>query len=396
MNLINQQFHLSIPTEIIFGKDVVKEKLPLLLNELKVENILLVCDRELKKIGFMDSLGKNLIENGFHVTEFYEIDPNPSQEAVHKGRDLFIENKCEVIIGLGGGSSIDAAKGIAVAVVNKGDVSNYGRGKNPIEGPLPTTIIIPTTAGTGSEVTNVAVITDYEEKKKFVLASHYVKPNFAIIDPTMTYTLPQSQIASTGIDAMVHCIESFVNNRSQPISDAFALYGFKMLYDYLPISYADPTSEEAKAQVLLGSTIAGLAFANTGTGLVHSLSHPVTSWFNVPHGLANAVILPHVIAFNLIANYGKYAELAYIINPKYRELTKREAAEKLVDELRNYTYSLNIPKDFSYLNIDFDEKTLEGLVHDTLNDKGTFPNNPRRATEREVRELYKQVLGIKE
>src|SRR5699024_8890629 len=185
-----------------------------------------------------------------------------------------------------------------------------GAGKKDITGPLSPILSIPTTAGTGSEVTPIAVITDSVQKRKFILSSPYLYSKYALIDPTMTYTLPQNIIAETGIDALVHAIETYVNNQTTHISNALSLESIKMIRKYLHKSYADPTNEEAKAQVLLASTIAGMSITVSGTALVHSISHPITSKLGVSHGLANAIILPYIIDFNLMANYKKYAKIA--------------------------------------------------------------------------------------
>lgn len=323
---------------------------------------------------------------------FTEVNPNPETQAVHKGREIYIHGRCEAVVAVGGGSSIDAGKAISVSTVNEGDINNYGRGKRSIAGPIPPLFMIPTTAGTGSEVTNVAVISDPERNKKFVLASPYLYPTCAFIDPILTYSLPQKFIAATGMDALVHSIESYVNNRAQPISDALALEAIKMLRRNLPVSYADPSNEDAKAQVLLASTIAGLSFSMSGTALVHSMSHPVTAWFGVPHGLANAIILPYVIEFNLIANYEKYAEVAYLFDDSLRQLPSYQAAERLIDCLKEFSRKLNIPKDFSYLTIKVTKESIDNLTIDALNERGTFPNNPRKATKDEVSTLYQLLF----
>ncbi|MFJ5760645.1 iron-containing alcohol dehydrogenase [Neobacillus sp. NPDC093182] len=392
MGLINQKFNSILPTEIVFGKGIVASDLANKLLDLNVQKVLIVSDSGLKNLGIIDGIADSLRVGGVEPFIFAEVEPNPTMEAVHQGRKVYFQHNCTGIVAIGGGSSLDAAKAIAVASVNEGDVNQYGRGKKTIKGPLPPTIMIPTTAGTGSEVTNVAVITDTRQKRKFVLASTYLIPTCAFVDPVMTYSLPPKLIAATGMDALVHSIESYVNNRAQPISDALALEAIKMLRKYLPKSYADPTNEEAKAQVLLASTIAGLSFSMSGTALVHSLSHPMTAWFEVPHGLANAIILPYVMEFNLIANYEKYAEVAYLFEEETRNLSVYKAAEKLVDHLKNFARKLDIPENFNYLSEVIDEEVIEGLTRDAMDDRGTFPNNPRKPSKEEVRALYQQLL----
>lgn len=392
MSIINKSFQSVFPTEIVFGKGVVEKDLANKLKQFNVSKVLLVSDPGLKGLGLIDQIAGTLKQYKIEAVLFTEVEVNPTSNAVEKGRVIYAQTQCKAVVAIGGGSSIDAGKAIAIAAVNEGDILDYRRGQKEISGPLPPLVMIPTTAGTGSEVTAVSVITDKIKKRKFVLASPYITPKFAFIDPILTYSLPQKHIAATGVDALVHSIESYVNNRSQPISDALALQAIKMILNYLPKSYADPTNEEAKAQVLLASTIAGLSFSVSGTALVHSLSHPMSARFGVPHGLANAIILPYVMKFNLIANYEKYAEVAYLFDEKARGLAPHQAAEKLVDYLRDFTKKLDIPNDFGYLNQKIDDEVIAGLTRDAMDDRGTFPNNPRRATQEDVSNLYLQLF----
>ena len=395
MILSSMQFTSVLPTQIIFGMNVVKNRLAEEIRHLGAKKVLLVTDSGLMATGLVGQVVENLVSAQIEVVTFSEVEPNPTPEAVVKGTELFVKHHCDLLVALGGGSSMDAAKSIAVSSKNPGDILDYRRGGKTVQGPLPPLIAIPTTAGTGSEVTAVSVLSDHETKRKYTVASPYIYPKIAFVDPTMTLSLPKRQIVATGMDALVHAIETFTSNRSQPISDALALQAMKMIREYLPASYAVPTNLEAKAQVMLASTIAGLAFSMSGTALVHSISRAVTSWFGVPHGIANAVLLPYVIQYNLIAQIDKYAEIARIFNEDLRSINKYKAAEKLVDEVRSFTQQLDIPNDFGYLNVQMTDQMFEEIAAATMDDRGTLPNNPRKPSLDEVIQLYKKVFPQK-
>jgi alcohol dehydrogenase class IV len=392
MILNNQNFSAWMPTQIVFGLNSVQKQLPVEVLNAGCKKPLIVTDQGLVKSGVIENIVKSLSKHQIHSVVFSEVEPNPVASTVHKGGKLFSEEQCDLIIAVGGGSSMDAAKAIAVIINNPGDILDYRRGGKPIQESLPLIYAIPTTAGTGSEVTPVSVITDSVIKRKFVVASPRIAPKIAFIDPAMTYSLPRHHIAATGMDALVHAIEAYTTNRAHPIGDGLAVESIRMIREYLPASYSDPTNHEAKAQVLLASTIAGLAFSLSGLSLVHSMSHPMSAWFHVPHGLANAILLPYVIEYNIISNVEKYRNIQLIFDMSSYSLTKYAAAEKLVEELRKFSRSLDIPSDFGYLKIDIDDEVISGLADDALDDRGTLPNNPRKPTKEDIVNLYKKVF----
>jgi alcohol dehydrogenase class IV len=392
MILNNQNFSALMPTQVIFGLNTVQNQLPTEIVNLGCKKPLIVTDQGLVKAGVISTLVDSLEKEGIHPSVFSEVEPNPVASTIHNGGKMFSEEQCDIIIAVGGGSSMDAAKAIAVTINNPGHILDYRRDGKPVQENLPPIFAIPTTAGTGSEVTAVAVITDPVKQRKFVVASPLLAPKIAFIDPTMTYSLPRQHIAATGMDALVHAIEAYTANRAHPIGDAFALEAIRMLREYLPISYSDPTNHEAKAQVILASTLAGFAIALAGCALVHSMSHPMSATFHVPHGLANAILLPYVTEYNLMSNIDKYANIQVIFDRSSYCLTKYEAAEKLVGELRKFSRSLDIPNDFGYLDVGINDEVISGLADDVLDDRGTFPYNPRKATKEDVMDIYKKVF----
>ncbi|WP_054754197.1 iron-containing alcohol dehydrogenase family protein [Piscibacillus salipiscarius] len=252
-------------------------------------------------------------------------------------------------------------------------------------------ICVPTTAGTGSEVTSVAVVTDEQQERKMVLASPLIGPDVAIVDPILTASLPRHMVAATGMDAFVHALESYTSINANPFTDSLALQSMKMLKEHLPASYAHSFNHESKEQVHIASTMAGVAFNAAGLGLVHACSHPMTALYKVPHGLANAIILPKVIDYNLIANKSKYADIARILKPELISCDDDSAASFLVEALEEFNKQLDIPRDFSYI-----EGVMPGdidkLVHDALHDQLTIPLNPRKVNSHDVKQIYQKLL----
>ncbi len=288
---------------------------------------------------------------------------------------------------------MDFAKGVSAILANSGHILDYRRGKEVLKAKGPTIIAIPTTVGTGAEVTTSAVITDPIAKRKYIIASPLIQPAYVIVDPSLTYTLPSSIVAATGMDALVHAIESYVSLSATPLSEAFSLQAIKMLIEFLPASYAQPANIEARSQIHLASTLAGFAFNYGKLGLVHSCSHPMSAHFQVPHGIANAILLPYVIGFNKIANIKKFAEIARIFDSSLLMKNDIFAANQLENLVHALNKELNIPSNFKYLNIVFTNDMIEKLALDALDNIGTLPHNPRKATKDDIIQIYSQVLN---
>ncbi|KOO51613.1 iron-containing alcohol dehydrogenase family protein [Viridibacillus arvi] len=394
MYLSQQTFNSVLPTNVIFGVNSVRESLTVKIKEFNKSKVFIATDPGLVKAGIPDEIQSLLKENGINGIIFSEVEPNPHAVTVMKGADLYKAESCDMILAVGGGSVMDFSKAVGVMVSHSGHILDYRRGEKPVVNEIPTLFAIPTTVGTGSEVTNVSVVTDHEAGRKYVVASPILVPMIAFVDPSLTTSLPRHVVATTGIDALVHALEAFTSVRSTPITDGLALQAIKMLKDHLPPSYAHPDNLEARSQVHLASTIAGLAFGLGGVGLVHSCSHPMSAIYHVPHGLANAILLPYVIKYNLISNYKKYADIARIFDPSLTFENDKVAAERLVDLLNDFNQSLNIPKDFSYLGIEFTKEMVDRLSHDAMEDKGTIPNNPRKVVREDIIEIYNQVLPL--
>ncbi|MDF2037739.1 iron-containing alcohol dehydrogenase family protein [Cytobacillus oceanisediminis] len=389
-----QNFNFSIPTEIIYGINSVKHKLPDTIRSLQKAKVFVATDPGLLNTGIIDAVTSLLNMNDIDTVVFSDVEPNPHAQTVMKGAQIYKQESCEMILAIGGGSPMDFGKAVSAIVTHEGHILDYRRGQKPLHEDIPILIAIPTTVGTGSEVTPVSVITDHEAGRKYVIASPMLAPKAAFIDPSLTTSLPRHVVSATGVDALVHAIESYTSLKSNPITDGLAFEAIKMIKGNLPASYAHPDNLEARAKIHLASTMAGISFGMAGVALVHSCSHPMSALYQVPHGLANAILLPHIIEHNLIANYEKYANIARVFEPSLTFENDRNAARKLAPLLKEFNKALDIPGDFSFLKLEFTDEMVDRLSKDAMNDLGTIPNNPRKAEKEDICKIYKKVLPM--
>lgn len=395
MSLKDHSFSSVLPTNVIFGVNSLEIQLPVKIKERNIRKVFIATDNGLVKAGVVTKISNLLKENEIESVVFSDVEPNPHAETIMKGADVYRNETCEMILAIGGGSPMDFAKSVGVVVSHDSDILEFATGKKYVTKEIPLLFTIPTTVGTGSEVTAVAVVTDHTVGRKFTYASPLVLPKVAFLDPLLTQALPRHHVSATSMDALVHSIEAYVSIRENPIADGLALQAIRMISKYLPASYANPNDLEARSQIQVASTIAGMSFGLVGVGIVHSCSHPMSAVYNVPHGLANAIILPHVIEYNLIANYGKYADIARIFEPALVLESNEFAAKQLVEIINNFSENIDIPKDFSFLNIDVTEEVIERLSHDAMNDRGTVLTNPRKVFKEDIEKIYRKVLPQK-
>ncbi|WP_175614842.1 iron-containing alcohol dehydrogenase family protein [Piscibacillus halophilus] len=389
MNL--NEFTFFNPNRISYGVKKLDQTITKEIKRTKKSHAFLATDSGLVQTGMVDRISKLLKDQGVAVHVFSDVEPNPHAGTVMRGVSEYKEHGCDFLLAVGGGSPMDFAKAVGVAVSHEGSVLDYVYGREPIVHKLPLLICVPTTVGTGSEVTSVAVITDEQQERKYVLASPFLTPNLAIVDPTLTLTLPRHVVAATGMDAFVHAIESYTSTLANPITDGIALQAIKMLKEHLLPSYAHPSNMESRSQIHLASTMAGIAFNTAGLGVVHACSHPMSAVFQVPHGLANAIILPKAIEYNLISNYKKYADIARILDSSLNAVSDEQAANALFDLLEKFNEQLDIPTDFSYIE-GVEPEHLEVLTHDALHDQLTIPMNPRKVEKTDIEKIYKTLI----
>lgn len=388
------KFNSYLPTNVRFGLNVVKKELLKEVRQANKNKVFIATDAGLVKAGLIDIIISVLMEGKIETVVFSDVEPNPQADTIMKGANLYKEKSCDMIIAVGGGSSMDFAKAVGIVATHSGHILDFRRGgTKEIKNPIPLLFAIPTTVGTGSEVTAVSIVTDKSVGRKYGVASPNLIPKIAFIDPLLTTTLPKNQVSSTAVDALVHAIEAYTSVKSTPISDGLALQAIRMIKEYLPASYGQPDNIEARAQIHLASTVAGLSFSLAGLGLVHSCSHPMSAVYNVPHGIANAIFLPYVIEYNLICNTKKFADVARIFNVELTLKDDNIAANELPDLLRSLLISVNIPKDFNFLEIKVTDEIIDRLADDAMDDKGTIPNNPRKVYKEDVVKIYNKVLS---
>ncbi|MFK5952543.1 MAG: iron-containing alcohol dehydrogenase [Desulfobacterium sp.] len=373
-------FQFTMPAKVVYKSGAINE-LGTLLKDAGIHKVLVVTDPGIAKAGFLDVVNPALIAGDVEFKIFQDVEPNPSVDTVNKGAAIFDEFKFQGVIALGGGSPMDTAKAIAIKVTNSGDIPDY-EGLDTFEkDPLPI-FAVPTTAGTGSEVTPFAVITDRVKKYKLTIISPRIIPKVALLDPGLISKLPASIAASTGLDALTHAIESYVSLFSSPYSDSFAEKAIEMIGRNLRLFVANRTNEEAAGNMLVASLFAGLAFTHARLGNAHAMAHPLGGYFDVPHGVANAILLPYIMDYNRIANPDKFSRIAKLMN---EEPTPQGA----VDAIKKLNRDLNIPEKLSHFGVKND--LISEMTKDAMK-SGNVLANPRQTGPSEIKALYQMAI----
>ncbi|QGG52140.1 iron-containing alcohol dehydrogenase [Lysinibacillus pakistanensis] len=354
-------FEYFCNTKIVMGIGKSKE-VALILKDFVAPNstIMIVSDPGVNKAGLVTPMERYLQEAGYSVIVFDQVSQNPRDNECLKGAELFREEQVTGLIAVGGGSPMDTAKAIALLGPNGGIPEDYVEGKKAYSNVAPL-ICIPTTAGTGSEVTRSSVITLSASHKKITLKHALLRPTIAILDPALTASVPKSITAATGVDALVHAIEGYTCKVTNPISKAMGASAMATIVEYLPKAYENGENLEARFKMQEGSLLAGLCFGSADVAAVHCLAEALGSLYDTPHGIANAVFLPYIIQFNSTENRPLHAELARIMDFAEKNDSDEVAINKLVDGLYAFTKALGIPtlKELSYVKFEDFEKMAE-------------------------------------
>ena len=384
-------FIFRMPTKVIFGAGAVKQ-VPGLCRDLGFSRIFVVTGMtSTRKSPHLLELLDSLKNSGIAVHVFSDVEADPSIETIDKGVAELNAFKADAAIAFGGGSPMDAAKSISMVSANGDSIREYIRVRKIYTQRGIPLICIPTTAGTGSEVTSAAVTTDKATQEKIGLSHDFQLPAYAVIDPVLHTSMPPSVTAATGLDALTHAIEAYIALKSNPITDGLALTAIRLIGDNLRIACALGDNLEARSNMALSSTIAGGSFANAGLGAVHGIAHPVGAQFGVPHGVANGILLPYVMDYCLIANYAKFREIAIALGKNVQGLTEREAASQAVEAVRELKEDVGIPA--SLADIDVPASAVESLVKDSATYR-QLGNSPRRLTASDLRTIIKRALNI--
>lgn len=378
-----KDFQFTIPQKTEFGVGILK-KLPVIIGDTK-EHIFVISDRGLEAIGAVKKIEDILKQADISYTLFLDVLQNPTITLVEEVVAAFKISNATKIIAFGGGSPIDVAKAVGVLGKYGGDIRDYF-GNHKVPGSIIPTIAIPTTAGTGSEATASCVITDEKTQFKTTIFSYEIIPSYAILDPELIMSTPPHIAAACGIDAFIHAMEAYLSNFSSPFSDAMAEKAMTLIGESLREFVSNPSNSEAASNMMIGSNLAGISFAWARLGNVHALSHPVSGYFNVPHGLANAILLPKVVEFNLPDEKGRYKVI-------YRSITKTPVEdfkpELLVEELTALNQTLNIPSSLSAVGVKVE--SIDAMAVDAMKSANVLANT-RETTLDDVKEIYHKSM----
>lgn len=379
-------FAFKIPQEIVFGVGALS-RLPELLGKLGSDNVLVVSDRSLEKIGMVDEILRIVRESGIQAHTFLDILPNPTVDMVNAAVEAYRSAGATSIVALGGGSPMDVAKAVGVLATYGGSITQY-EGAHKVPGPIVPMIAIPTTAGTGSEVTAFSVITDTVRSYKLTVFSYELLPRYALLDPNMITSVPPSVAAACGVDALIHALEAYVSLGASPFSDAMAEKAMALIGGNIRRFVANRRDIEAASAMMSGSMFAGIAFAWARLGNVHAMSHPVSAYFGVAHGIANAILLPVVVEYNALADKGRYEVIYNYIREK-KEPATDFTPQMLADELRSLNRQLGIPESLSAVGVTEDK--IPAMAEDAMK-SGNIAVNPRQTTLRDVIALYHRAM----
>ena len=335
------QFQFLLPTKIVMEPGLRQRTGEHLLG-LGLSHVLLVTDPGVKNAGLLDSIYASLEQAGIRYDEISDVKPNPRSEDVNRAAQLYRGKGIDGVLAVGGGSAMDAAKAISVLLTHDGIVEDY-EGAFALKNAVLPIVAIPTTAGTGSEVTFFSVITDTRRQFKMSLLDYRIGPVLALLDSDITATLPPHIAAATGMDALTHAIEAYTGKPANPISDGLALHAIRLIAQHLKPAVQEPDNREARKQMLIASLIAGMAFGNADIASVHCISEAIGGMYDTPHGIGNAIFLPFVFSHNRDADLRRHADVAYAlgIDPN---LSAVDAAQAGVDQLFRMNRELGIPR----------------------------------------------------
>jgi alcohol dehydrogenase len=379
VNLL-KDFEFILPTRIRYGAGVARE-LGSELEAIGAKKVMVVTDSGIVKSGIVDRILRDIEKAGIGYTVYDRIEPNPKDYNVEDAARIASGEQVDCIVALGGGSPIDAAKGICVLAVHGGKARDY-EGKGKIKGKCLPLITIPTTAGTGSEVTFSSVITDTAENFKFTIKSPSIAAKVALVDPQLTLTVPPSITASTGIDALTHAIEGYTATVTEPIAEALGLYATELIAANIKQAVHNGSNLEARSGMMLGSLIAGLCFSHSDVGSVHCMAEALGGMYDAPHGLCNSILLPYVMEYNLPETTYKYARVAKAMGIDIDD--DRQAAEACIERIKEISADIGLP---GFRSLGVKEEDLDTLADMAAKNNST-DSNPRPIDKRGYLELF--------
>lgn len=381
-----KRFNFNVPQDIRFGRNSLHE-IADIMEKNNYRKAMIISDRGLEQLGFVAKIGNILKDAGIDYCAYLDVEPNPTTDMVAAALSMYRESGAECMIALGGGSPMDVSKAVGIVARYGKSITDY-EGAQLVPGPIEPVIAIPTTAGTGSEVTPFSVIIDAEKNYKFSVYSYEILPGYALLDSGLIMTAPASVAASCGLDAFIHAFEAYISLRANPFTDAMAEKALELIGRNLRAFVANRKNEEAADAMMLGSMFAGLAFAWARTGDVHAMSLPLSAMYGVPHGVANAILLPAVAEFNALADVGRYRKV-------YGYLCRGSRTEEdfeprmLVDEIKALCRDFNIPERMSEVGVRAED--IREMAESAMK-SGNILVNPRQTSLRDVIKIYEAIL----
>lgn len=388
MAVAEQVYGFYIPTVTLMGVGAYKQ----IGEQVKVlggKKPFICTDKGIVKAGIIDQL-VDVIKKDAKVecVVFDETIPNPTDDNVHTGLKLFKDKGCDMIISVGGGSSHDCGKGIGILATNGGKIHDY-EGVDKSKKAMPPFIAVNTTAGTASEMTRFCIITDTSRKVKMAIVDWKTTPNVAINDPLLMAGMPPSLTAATGMDALAHAVEAYVSTIATPVTDACALKAIELIFQNLRAAVANGGDMKARDNMAYAEYLAGMAFNNASLGHVHAMAHQLGGFYDLPHGVCNAILLPHVERFNMIAKVDRFVEMAKAMGEPIEGLSKRQAAEKALEAIKTLSGDIGIPKGLKELGVK--EEDLRVMAENAQKDACGF-TNPRCPSLEDVIQIYRNAL----
>ncbi|WP_319204838.1 iron-containing alcohol dehydrogenase [uncultured Ilyobacter sp.] len=376
-----------IPTVNLMGRGAVSNvgKQAKILNGSKA---LLITDEILVKIGVAEKIISLLKESGVETSVYDKVNPNPTVKNVNDALSVYQNEECDIIIALGGGSSIDCAKGVGILATNGGSISDY-EGVDKSDNPMPPFITINTTAGTGSEMTRFTIITNTDTSVKMAIVDWHVTPTVSINDPELMISMPASLTAATGMDALTHAIEAYVSTIATPVTDSAAIKAIELISKYLRPAVANGENLEAREMMAYAAFLAGMAFNNASLGNVHAMAHQLGGFYNLPHGVCNAILLPQVQEFNLIAYPERFVDIARALGESIEGISTMEAAAKAISAIKRLSQDVGIPSGLRELGVK--EEDFSTLADNTLKDV-CIATNPRKSSKNQIIQLFRDSM----
>jgi len=388
MAIGRQTYGFYIPTVSLMGVGCHTE-LGAKIKSLGGKKPLIVTDEGMTKIGMTEKIVRLIRDTaGLNSIVYDKTVPNPTDNNVHEGLKVYKTGKCDMIITLGGGSAHDCGKGIGILATNGGKIHDY-EGVDKSTKSMPPFIAINTTAGTASEMTRFCIITDTSRKVKMAIVDWRTTPTIALNDPELMKDMPPFLTACTGMDALTHSVEAYVSTIATPITDACALKSIELISKYLRTAVANGSDMMARDKMAYAEYLAGMAFNNASLGYVHAMAHQLGGYYNLPHGMCNAILLPHVSSYNLISRVGRFADIAVALGENISAISERAAAEVAIEAIKTLSKDVGIPSGLRKLNVK--EKDFEIMAKNAMKDACGF-TNPRIPTLKDVIGIYKSAM----